>query len=132
MFALAPEDHRSVHAYARALARIAGCELLAGNDALAESLANQATAVVRPIWEADPDDHFARWTMRDTTARQMEVAIARHEFAAALAAANETIAVLERCVANDPSDPRVHTDLQNYRNHRETILGKIRLASPTQ
>lgn len=132
MFAVAPEDRRSVHAYARALARIAGCELLAGNDTKAQSLADQATAVVHPIWEADPNDHFARWTMRDTTARQMEVALARHDFAAALSAANETVAVLERCVAIDPSDLRVHADLQNYRNHRETILGSIRLANPIQ
>jgi hypothetical protein len=132
MFAVAPEDRRSVHAYARALARIAGCELLAGHDAKAQTLADRATAVVHPIWEADPDDHFARWTMRDTTGRQMQVAIARRDFTAALAAANETIAVLERCFAIDASDPQVHTDLQNYRNHRDHILANIRAASPTQ
>jgi hypothetical protein len=33
---------------------------------------------------------------------------------------------------NDASDPQVHTDLQNYRDHRDGILANIHPISPTQ
>lgn len=125
MFALEPGTRRAVHTLGRAQSSRSLSLLALGRLDEADKASARADEVTRPLWEADHNDYYAKWTMMHVMGARGLVQEARGDLRGAIASLDTVTQIVRQIAVADPALTWTSPKLAHYLSRRESLVQRL-------